>query len=266
MSVEPAFDYEATTWGGGGVVAPNRPDFLDHSLHLTWALEALSDVKGHVLEVGCGSARFIASVAAARPDLITHGSDLSRAAVAEARAHHHATHMTLGSAERLPYRTASLDAVLMIDVLEHLPSMELGLAEVRRVLKPGAPFHLVFPCEAHPATLHGHSSVLRGLKRRFAGHIQQRTPVELTAALTGQGLAPFRTRSSYHVLGQLYDLAVFGAMGLGLDMHGTRRSHIEQGGGSALKWVRKLVSGALYVEARALSRLPIGMTVHVTCR
>jgi SAM-dependent methyltransferase len=259
------FDYEAVTWGGGGLVSATAPDFLDHSLHLHYALEALRDVTGQVVEVGCGSARFIASVAAARPDLFTHGCDLSRTALREGL-HHRQTRLVAASAEHLPYASKSMGAVLMIDVLEHLPQMDVALAEVKRVLADGAPFHLVFPCEGSKRTLHGKSSLLRGLKRKHAGHVQQIDPQALFKTLEHSGFRLDDVRYSYHPLGQLYDLAVFGALGLGVDMHGARRSRVEQAGFSPLKLARTVISRVLYAESRLLSKVPLGMTVHVTSR
>lgn len=257
------FDYEATTWGGGGIVTPNAPDFLDHSLHLRYALGALEGVSGSVLEVGCGSGRFIASIAAARPDLRCHGCDVSRTAIAEG-SRHGAVTLCLAGAEALPFEDHTLDAVLMIDVLEHLPNLERGLDEVRRVLKPKAPFHLVFPCERHPGTLHGHLPFLRNLKRRHAGHVQQLSPKSLFELLERHGFQRTQTKYSYHLMGQLYDLAVFGLLGLGVDMHGTRRARVETEASSPIKRVRSAVSRLLYWESSVLANVPLGMTVHVT--
>lgn len=259
------FDYEAVTWGGGGLVSPNVSDFLDHSLHLRYALEALLQVSGPVVEVGCGSARFIASIAAQRPDLTTHGCDLSQNALVAAKGHS-STQFVRGSALELPYRSQSFSAVLMIDVLEHLPDLALGLREVRRILKPGAPFHLVFPCEGSRATLHGWWKTLRDLKRRHAGHIQQIGPRALMDALRSAEFEIVDTRYSYHALGQLYDVAVFGAMGLGFNVHAARQAKVETSSPSALKMVRAGLSRLLYAESRLFSRLGFGMTAHVTSR
>lgn len=44
-----------------------------------------------------------------------------------------------GDAQRLPVRTGSVDGVVISEVLEHVPEPALALAELRRVLRPGAP-------------------------------------------------------------------------------------------------------------------------------
>ncbi len=260
-----AFDYEKVTWGGGDVVSPTEPDFLDHSLHLKYALDALRDVRGKVVEIGCGSGRFIASVKAARPDLDAFGCDLSKTALEAAQSRTGVT-FTEASAEALPYADHSFGGVLMIDVLEHLEQTGPGLAEVRRIMAPGGVFHLVFPCEGHPLTLHGRLRFLSELKRTHAGHIQKLSPWQLKRTLTEAGFTVDTMLYSYHGLGQLYDLAVFGSMGLGVDTHGARQRHVETSGGSLVKAARKAVSNLLYWESRLLAKVPLGMTVHVTCR
>ena len=45
--------------------------------------------------------------------------------------------MAAGSADALPLRTGSVDAALAMHMLYHLPRPEAGLAELRRVLRPG---------------------------------------------------------------------------------------------------------------------------------
>jgi SAM-dependent methyltransferase len=263
--VPEAFDYEAVIWGGGGVINPQASDFLDHSLHLRWCLDGLRSVSGKVSEIGCGSGRFIASVQAARPDLECYGVDLSEKAIAEARQRPEVK-FAVGPAEKLPYATGELSAALMIDVLEHLPDMQAGLAELRRVVRPGGVFHLVFPCEAHPATLVGRLRWLRRLKERHAGHVQALRPMALFTLLHEQGFERLDTRYSYHPLGQVYDMAVFSALGLGVDMHKHRQAKVEQAGGGLTRSIRRGVSRLLFAESSLLSRIPLGMTVHVTAR
>lgn len=262
----PTFDYEQVTWGGGGVIRPEDDDFLDHSLHLRWALDALRDVEGEVIEVGCGSGRFIASVQAARPTLRCHGIDLSENAIRQAQARPGAVQYHVGRADPLPFEAGRFSAVLMIDVLEHVPDMEVALAEVRRVLRPGGVFHLVFPCEGHPLTLVGRLPFLRGFKAKHAGHLHALSPWQLFALLARSGLSRTETRFSYFALGQLYDAAVFTALGLGVDMHARRQATVEVEAPSLTKRVRRGVSRLLHYESKWLARLPLGMTAHVTAR
>jgi len=48
---------------------------------------------------------------------------------------------------RLPYPDAYFDRVIAIHVLEHLPNLPAALNEVRRVLKSGGVFAIVYPCD-----------------------------------------------------------------------------------------------------------------------
>lgn len=262
----PAFDYEQVTWGGGGVIRPDDDDFLDHSLHLRWALDALHDVKGEVIEIGCGSGRFIESVQAARPALTCHGLDLSENAIRQAKARGSPVQYHVGRADPLPFEDGRFAALLMIDVLEHVPDMAVALAEVRRVLAPGGVFHLVFPCEGHPLTLVGRLRFLRRFKERHAGHLHALSPTGLFALLERASLPRRDVHFSYFGLGQLYDAAVFSALGFGVDMHRHRQATVEVGAPSVTKRVRRIVSRVLHYESKWLSRLPLGMTAHVTCR
>lgn len=54
-----------------------------------------------------------------------------------------------GSATALPFPAASVDAVVVMDVLHHVPLVELpdALAEVRRVLRPGGTFFVCEPAQ-----------------------------------------------------------------------------------------------------------------------
>jgi ubiquinone/menaquinone biosynthesis C-methylase UbiE len=260
-----SFDYESVTWGGGEIISPQAWDLLDHSLHLRYALEALEDVSGNVIEIGCGSGRFISSIGSARPDLVTYGADISENTIAIARARGNGVEFERGDAENLPHPDANFSAALMIDVLEHLQDVKAGLNEVRRLLRPGGIFHLVFPCEGNRLTLHGLITPLHELKRKYAGHIQRLTPGELLQRLEQVGFTVASTRYSYHLLGQFYDALVFGAMGFGFNVHGARRDLIESGKTSAVSMLRRLVTRILYIESRLLACAPSGMTMHVTC-
>ena len=50
-----------------------------------------------------------------------------------------------GDAARLPFADASLDAVVCLEVIEHVPHPERVLAEIGRTLKPGGHAYLSMP-------------------------------------------------------------------------------------------------------------------------
>jgi phosphatidylethanolamine/phosphatidyl-N-methylethanolamine N-methyltransferase len=49
--------------------------------------------------------------------------------------------------QRLPYPDAHFDRAVVVHVFEHLPNLPGAVAELARVLKPGAIFSLVIPCD-----------------------------------------------------------------------------------------------------------------------
>jgi SAM-dependent methyltransferase len=85
-----------------------------------------------VLEVGAGTGGLWAG--AARPPRLVL-TDASAAMGATLRAAGHVTVLARG--ERLPFADGSFDGAVANHVLYHLPSPRAGLAELRRVVRPG---------------------------------------------------------------------------------------------------------------------------------
>jgi 2-polyprenyl-6-hydroxyphenyl methylase/3-demethylubiquinone-9 3-methyltransferase len=104
---------------------------------------AVPDWQGlDVLDLGCAGG-FMAEALARRGAHVT-GIDPAREAVAAARAHAALEGLDIrydeGSGEALPYTDASFDAVVCVDVLEHVTDLPAVLDEVTRVLRPGGWF------------------------------------------------------------------------------------------------------------------------------
>jgi 2-polyprenyl-6-hydroxyphenyl methylase/3-demethylubiquinone-9 3-methyltransferase len=100
----------------------------------------LGDPKGvKLLDIGCGGG-FLAEAFAARGADV-YGLDLSTRSVRTARDHAAGQGLRLrvssGRAEHLPFPSHTFEAVLLVDVLEHLHDYPLALSEASRVLKPG---------------------------------------------------------------------------------------------------------------------------------
>jgi len=104
----------------------------------------LGDVRGRrVLEVGCGQAACSRWLAAAGAEPVA--TDLSGGMLRHAREGNERTGTAVplvqANAERLPFATASFDiACSAFGALPFVPSLETVFAEVRRVLRPDAPW------------------------------------------------------------------------------------------------------------------------------
>ena len=95
-----------------------------------------------VLDVGCGGG--YTSEFLAKRGAIVSGIDLSKKSIEAARKHAAQTDLKIdyqhGSAEALPYGDNSFDAVICVDVLEHINDLNQVVSEIHRVLKQNCMF------------------------------------------------------------------------------------------------------------------------------
>lgn len=114
-------------------LVPGRLAWFDR--HIDWAGKA-------VLDLGCAGG-FMAEALAGRGATVT-GIDPAVQAVDAARSHAAAQDLPIsydvGVGEALPYTNGSFDAVVCVDVLEHVSDLDQVLREVHRVLRPGGRF------------------------------------------------------------------------------------------------------------------------------
>jgi ubiquinone/menaquinone biosynthesis C-methylase UbiE len=101
-----------------------------------------------LLDVACGTGRFLGQVKTAFPLLPVTGIDLSHAYALEARRHlerRRGAGILIANAERLPFADASQDLVACVYLFHELPPKvrRIVAREIARVLKPGGRFVLV---------------------------------------------------------------------------------------------------------------------------
>lgn len=98
------------------------------------------DADDRVLEIGVGTGRIALPLARHVRSLV--GVDLARPMMARLQAKRSDEPVALveGDATRLPFAPAGFDAVLSVHVLHLIPDWPSAVAEVARVLKPGAPY------------------------------------------------------------------------------------------------------------------------------
>ena len=123
-----------------------------------------------MLDVACGTGRFLGQAAQAFPAMPMAGIDLSAAYIAEARRHLTGRrNITLmeGNAEALPFGDASQDIVTSVFLYHELPQevRRTITAEIARVLKPGGLY--IFIDSVQWGDKPGYDGMLEAFPRRF---------------------------------------------------------------------------------------------------
>jgi ubiquinone/menaquinone biosynthesis C-methylase UbiE len=135
------YDHQVEVLFGGGAAAMRRQALVP----LNRALSGHS-AGGHgtarLLDVACGTGRFLREVKANYPRLHVTGLDLSPHYLSVARrglAPWSRTRFVEGAAEALPFSDAEFDVVTCIYLFHELPPRirRAAVAEIRRVLRPG---------------------------------------------------------------------------------------------------------------------------------
>ena len=90
-----------------------------------------------VLDVGCGTGLLTTRLARAFPGASTVGCDFSSGMLDQARGHPEPVSWVRGDALRLPFRAASVDAIVSTEAFHWFPDQRRALAEFFRILAPG---------------------------------------------------------------------------------------------------------------------------------
>ena len=262
------FDYKSKTWGS--YIASKSPFFIG-AMRLREALADIESVHGKLLEVGCGAGGMTLGIRRYRPELEFYGCDISHSSLAMASIVADGPQLSVANAHNLPWPDGFFDSVVLFDVLEHLEDPEKALAEVYRVLRPNAVFHLFVPCEG---AWHNMQGILCHLgwqaKREIVGHIQYFDESRIRSMLEATGFAVGRSRWSGHFLAQVLDVAYVLRLGLSSDRTSVSvESYLaEERKGlvpKILRLAKDAVALATFAESRLLRGIP-GWGIHVACR
>ena len=104
-----------------------------------------------VLEVGCGTGAFAERLAAENPDATIVATDQSERFVELTAAR--GVEARVADVQDLPFPDDSFDVVAAMWMLYHVPDLDRGLAELRRVLRPGGLLVAVTNGNEHTADL-----------------------------------------------------------------------------------------------------------------
>ncbi|WP_129306626.1 class I SAM-dependent methyltransferase [Streptomyces sp. L2] len=91
--------------------------------------ERLGDVRGRVVDVGCGNGKFIQRLRQDRGDLFLLGLDIASGILADVPGP-----VAVADATRLPLATGSVDAALALHMLYHVPDIPQAVRELARIV------------------------------------------------------------------------------------------------------------------------------------
>jgi SAM-dependent methyltransferase len=128
------------------------------------------------LEIGCGTGYVLSAIAAERPAMAVHGSEIFVEGLGFAAQRTPRATLFQMDARRLPF-DASFDVIGAFDVIEHITEEREVLREMHRALRPGGGVLLTVP--QHPW--------LWSVQDDIAHHVRRYRPGELEARLAEAG-------------------------------------------------------------------------------
>jgi SAM-dependent methyltransferase len=192
--------------------APTRPRLLSYVGRWGRARRWLPDDARTVADVGCASGYGTAAlIGTGRPPRRVVGVERDAFHLGEAARLYPWLTVVEGDATALPFDDGSLDAVVMLDVLEHVPEPRAALTEARRVLRPGGVILLSVPHRGLLAPLDS-LNVYPALQRRFRSW----QPVEPADETGPDGHLHFTAGEIRDLLGPGFTIDRTAKTGLGL--------------------------------------------------
>ncbi|MBU0494511.1 MAG: class I SAM-dependent methyltransferase [Chloroflexi bacterium] len=165
--------------------------------------EHVSLTNQHILDVGCGVGMYVHAFLAFSPHVYGVDIDLERAREAGTRGTEareteaRGSTISVAPAERLPFRDAAFDVVLLHEVIEHVQDDAQALAEACRVTRPGG--HVIIFCPNRRYFFETHGAYVGSryvfgliplvnwlpdrLRRRFCPHVRAYTPRDIRRLL-----------------------------------------------------------------------------------
>lgn len=102
--------------------------------------EFLRGSKGSLLDIGCADGTTTRNIKQRHPKLKITGVDLYDSAIKYAKSVSSDITFITADVHKLPFGNKTFNAVVAVEVLEHLHEPEQVLTEINRVLKPGGTF------------------------------------------------------------------------------------------------------------------------------
>jgi SAM-dependent methyltransferase len=238
--------YAEIAIGGGDTDAPENL-----AKRAALILSYLPDDPCRFLDCGCGSGGYIVTLSR-RHAIDAYGIEFESEKVAKAHARGlDKSRVLQGDIEDLPHTSGSFDAVLLNEVLEHVPDQHRGLDEVHRVLRPGGLLFVFSPNRRFPFETHG------VISKRTGRSLPHYVPFIPWLPLSfGQRWFHYPARNYWP--GELCKLVQ------GHDFRLVTRNWVwqtfENISGNQPRWIRR-AAGPLRMMARILERVPLVRTL-----